>query len=102
MSYCFPINFVSFTPQITKILDWTDVEKKCNTLFILNTTVESRPGCTTKGTFPKMRNKTQGLMKESEPLKVIPAPAFTATHGSVSGKGGIQEEHMFPGALSTM
>lgn len=27
---------------------------------------------------------------------------YTATHGSVSEKGGIQEEHMFPGALSSM
>lgn len=65
--------------------------------------VESRPGCTTKGTFLKMMKKPKPLMKAFESLKVTPpSPPFTATHGSVSERGGIREEHMFPGALSSM
>lgn len=51
-----------------------------------------------------MMKETKPLMKAFEPLKVTPptAPPFTATHGSVSERGGIREEHMFPGALSSM
>lgn len=51
--------------------------------------------------FLKTTKKTQCLMKEREPLKVNPTPAVIATHGSVSEKENIQEEHVFPDALSS-
>lgn len=56
-----------------------------------------------EGNVPKDDEETKPLMKAFEPLKVTPPPpSFTATHGSVSERGGIREEHMFPGALSSM
>lgn len=78
--------------------------KQCNTLSLLNKngTCGEPFWLHNEGNVPKDDEQDEALDERVQAPEGHSSPPFTATHGSVSEKGGIQEEHMFPGALSSM